>query len=371
MTNSSSTFLRSGFRPETIVVLGVSTSGADGAGGRELALGPDAVVEVRRRMSDLHPDLEHVIIATCDRTELVLASHQGIDVRRALSVWHEALGVAFAGSDAPCLASVARPFVSTGVEAVEHLLHVACGLKSSLLGDADVLGQLRTAWHDAEAADVTGPVTRTVFRDAFAVGRRARSTSDISAGGAGVGSAVAAAVASCTGPILIVGAGPAARTIARRLAKAAPSPITIVNRTAERADQLADEIGGRSVAMSSLDAALLDAEVVVAAVAAPRAVLSSQRLIDLRRARPDWSPTIIDVGAPANVEPTNGFDIVTLDGLAQRATSTSARRQAAVPVVEQIIAEIIERRYEHPSPIRGAVTTHLADTPSADTARRK
>ena len=340
----SPTCSRSELRSEHLVVLGVSTSGAIGSSRRELAIGPEHVVDVRSRILGSHPHLEQVVVATCDRTEVVLGSPAGVDPRAAIELWHRSLGIHVEGGPAPCLAPAARPFVHLGRDAAEHILRVACGLESSLLGDADVLGQLRRAWRDADSAGVAGPITRAIFRDAFAAGRRARSTTDIGVGGAGVGSAVAAAATGAAGPILVIGAGPAGRTIARRLAKTTSSPITIANRTARAAEQLAAEIGGRSINLDRLDDALLDAGLVVSAVAAPQPILTSRRLSMLREIRPDWAPMIIDVGAPANVEATPGVDVVGLDGLVERSAATSQRRVAAVPDVERIISAVLDRR---------------------------
>jgi len=362
------------FRPESIVVIGVSATTADGTGGRELALGPDDVVRVSNRIASTAPYLESVVVATCDRTELVLGSGHadGVNVAKAIQVWHRALGIEFTGATSPCLAAAAHPFVLHGRSAVEHLLRVACGLESSLLGDADILGQLRRAWHAAEATGTIGPVTRAIFRDAFAIGRRARAQTDISAGGAGVGSAVASLASMRSGPVLIIGAGPAGTTIARRLANEAQGEITITNRTIARAETLASEIGARTVDMAALDTALLRSEVVISAVSSPTPILTAGRLSGLRRLRPDWTPMIIDVGAPANVEPTDEFDIVGLDGLARRLAAVSERRCAAVPLVEQLIADVLGRRYDGRSPHHPSttVTLHHADPGSAVSAQR-
>lgn len=360
------------FHPESIVVIGVSTTAANSAGGRELAMGPDDVERISDRIASTAPHLEFVVVATCDRSELVLCSEHpdGVDVALALHVWHQALDIEFTAARAPCLSAAAHPFVLDGRSAVEHLLRVACGLESSLLGDADILGQLRRAWNSAEAMGTVGPVTRGVFRDAFALGRRARARTEISAGGAGVGSAVASLASMRSGPVLIIGAGPAGTTIARRLAKETHCDITITNRTIAHAESLASEIGARSVDMAALDIALLHSEIVVSAVSSPTPILTAGRLIGLRRLRADWKPMIIDVGAPANVEPTDTFDIVGLDGLALRHAAVSDRRCAAVPLVEQLITDVLGRRYDGRTPHPSTVTSHHAGPASAIQAQR-
>lgn len=352
---------------DSLVLLGLSTAGPAGRG---LALGPDDVVRVRDHIGRTHPDVEHVVVVTCDRTELVVARPAGIDVGSALRLWHDALGIEFRGAHAACLSDDARPFVLRGRDAVEHVMRVAAGLESSLVGDVDVLGQLRQAFNDATGAESTGPLTRRVFRDAFAVGRRARSRTDISVGGAGVGSAVADAVGRPDHEILLVGAGPAGRTIARRLAKTAGRRLVIANRTSETAQTLASEVGARTVEYTALDDALVRAGTIVTAVAAPSPILTAQRLSELRRHRPGWSPTIIDVGAPPNVEPTAGFDVVGLDGLAARTTAVADRRLAAVPAVEQLVADALERRYPITSPPSGSSPASLTSHHSAGTTCR-
>lgn len=352
-----------------LVLLGVSAAGTGGTS-RELALGPADVVRVRERINLSHPDHEHVVVATCDRTELLIARPAGVDAATALKIWHDALGVSFQGVPADCLADAARPFVLTGRDAVAHLLRVAAGLESSLLGDVDILGQLRQAFQDAGVAGSTGPLTRRIFRDAFAVGKRVRAQTDISVGGAGVGSAVADAVGQPDHEILIIGAGPAGRTISRRLAKVAADRLVVTNRTSSTAQTLASEIGARTVDYAALDDALVRAGTVVTAVAAPSPILTAQRLIHLRSLRPTWLPTIIDVGAPPNVEPSAGFDVVGLDGLAERTAAVADRRAAAIPAVEQIVAAALERRYPAQSSARSTPKPQPSGTSGRATAQR-
>lgn len=323
----------------TIVSVGVTFGDADPVVRRALALDAGRADVVRRALARERV-VEAVLVATCHRTEVVMAAG-GLTPAAAIGVFHRVLSATGPTDRAWCLDAGPRVFV--GPDAVEHVFRVACGLDSALLGDADVLGQLRAAWHAADAAGSTGRLLRRLFRDAFAVGRRARAATTIGAGGAGVGSAVAAALEGRPGAVLLIGAGAAATTIGRRLAKHDGRSIVVLNRSFDRAARLAGELGGRAGSLTDLRRELAAAHVVVTAVGAPQPIVAAADLHAVRAQLPWWRPLIVDAGSPPDVETAPGFDIVGLDSLAARAAARDRERRAAVSAVSELIAAAVAR----------------------------
>lgn len=280
---------------------------------------------------------EAMVLATCNRTELYVA---GCDEPGALEAWHRAVVVGRADGSCPALAAARYQIV--GIDAVEHLLRVACGLESAVLGDSEIVGQLRRAADAAAAAGTLGPQLRGLVDRVLAVAKRARATTSISAGGAGVGSAAASLVTRRVGPgasVVLLGAGDAASVIARELTKRLPCRLTVVNRSPERAATLAERFGAESRPAGELVAALAGADVVVAATGAPRPVVTADVVAAVRRLRPGWSPLVVDAGFPRNVEPLPDLDIASLDSVAERESRVQLVREAAVPAVELLVRD--------------------------------
>lgn len=322
--------------PFGLHVIGVSFRTASLAVRERLALSP-AGVTAALEAAVARGVGEAFVLSTCNRTELYVAG--GTD-GEALEAWHRSV---IAGrADGACPALAAARYHLAGASAADHLFRVACGLESSVLGDAEIVGQLRRAVDAAAAAGALGPRLRRLTDRVLAVAKRARTTTAISAGGAGVGSAAASVVAARAAEgasVALLGAGDAASVIARELTKRFPCRLTVVNRGAERAAALAARFGAESRPLADLVEVLAAADVVVAATGADRPVVTAAVAAEVRRVRPGWSPLVVDAGVPRNVEPVEGVDIVSLDSVAERERRVRAVREAAVPVVEQLVDE--------------------------------
>ena len=327
-----------------LVIASVAMSAVAPTDRRALTLDAADVVAVADHARSHHPGFECVVIATCHRTEIALAGISGgtpATPRVAIEMLHGGIAAVRPGR-APCLQTGADPTVHVGRAAVDHLFRMACGIESPLVGEVEILGQLRRAWRDAERLGTAGARLRTVFRDAFAVGKRARATTEISVGGAGLGSAVSAAVGARPGSVVVIGAGQAGRTVSRRLAKSQRS-ITIANRSLDRAAAIADEVDGRAIALDELEGALADADVVVGATSRPSPIISAAVVRSIRERRPHWNPLVIDVATQPTVEPGAGLVVVPLDRLADRESEVAARRLRAIPAVERTVKSAVDR----------------------------
>jgi glutamyl-tRNA reductase len=321
-------------------VLGVSFTTAPVAVRESLSYGPEAALALLGSASIEGLD-EALVVSTCNRTEFYLG------VRGEADVEADWLGHVRARRPQALIAhDVCRFFHARDDDAVRHLCHVACGLDSAILGDAHIGTQLKQALALAAQAGTLGPILDQTFQHAFAVIKEAQTSTEIGRGHASLGSAVAGLVRERRGAdarVLIIGAGVAARDIARQLSKWRVGALTIVNRTAATAEILAQQVGARAAAWRELDKELAEADVIVAATSAQAPLLTRDRLAVVGRSRAGCVPLVIDTGVPRNVEPMNGIDCVTIDDIAVRRDEALVRRQRAVPAVEAIIQRAVAR----------------------------
>lgn len=296
----------------------------------QMALSGDAL---RAALDDLHavPGVlvqEAAIVSTCNRLE-VYAEAAPDAVEPILAV------IARAGGLAP---DALRPHLRLlqDADAVTHLMRVASGIESMILGETQVLGQVADALERARTAGTSGAVLSHLFAQAVHTGKRARAETEISRHTTSVSQA-AANLAAGHSRVLVVGAGDMAALAAQALASG-QHEITIVNRTYSRATTLARQVGGRALDWLQLGSALAWADVVIAAVTAPRPVLNAADLGD--RAQ---KLLLFDLGLPRNVDSAvadlPGVTLYTLDDLQALVSANRAHRSAAVPQVEAIVAE--------------------------------
>jgi glutamyl-tRNA reductase len=283
---------------------------------------------------------EALVLSTCNRTEVVLQPRDEEDAYRA------ALELVFLAR-APELERPGLLYVKRNHGAARHLLAVACGLESMVLGEPEILGQVKQAAALAEAVGAAGPVLRQLLRSALVAGRRARHESAISAGAVSLGYAVIELARNifrdlddCR--VLLIGAGEIARSVARNLAERGARALSVANRTPERARQFQQEFP-QSVALpfEGRLAALRDTDLVIASTGADEPVITRRQLAEAMAARPSRPLLVVDLGVPRNVEPAAGrienvflHSLDSLDHLIQR---NLKRRKEELPRVEEIL----------------------------------
>ena len=322
-------------------LIGVSVHTAPLAVRERLALDARAAGAALARAAGELAGTGVVVLSTCNRTELLIT---GVTADQARQAWHRLVvtaGEAAAGGHGCQAPAEVVPYHHEGTDAVTHLMRVACGLESSVLGDSEIVGQLRRAADLAAGAGFLDARARRLLDHVNRVAKAARSSTEVSAGGAGVGSAAASVVAGrypAGARVVLWGAGDAASVIARELAKRFPADLSVVNRTPEKAASLVARFGGRPVPVEDADGALLAADVVITATSAPAPVLTVAGVRRLRRLEPSWSPLVVDAGFPRNVEPGTGLEVVPLESLSEREQRIRARREAAVPAVESLVS---------------------------------
>lgn len=302
-----------------------------------------------RRSADRAP-VDCVALATCNRSEVYAWAPAAAGGARALEAVCAGLARAWMGDDTAArdLLAVARR--RTGDAAVRHLLRVAAGVESQVLGDAQLLGQLRDAHLHAAAARAAGSVLHRLFERALHVGKRVRSETALSSGRHSVGAEAANVAARRFGSlaharVAVVGCGKTGERAARQLAKLGARDLVLLNRTPGRAERLAESLSGRAAPFAALHAELALADVAVVATAATAAVVLAGPLgaARVRCATTDLPLLLLDLAVPRNVDPAlaqaPGVTVVDLDALRPAVAAGARERSAAVPHAERIVEE--------------------------------
>jgi glutamyl-tRNA reductase len=240
-----------------------------------------------------------------------------------------------------------------GSQAVDHLFRVATGLDSMLIGEAEILHQVKDAFVQAQRARSLGKSLHYLFREALNAGKAARTQTEI--GGASTSIATAAVnfakqhVGDLKGKsIVVVGAGTMGSLVARRLKSEGCGDLIVINRSAERAQRVVESIGiGRAGDLPGMNAAIQDADIMVTSTGASHFVLTPANVAEAMQARPGRPLFIVDIAVPRDVDPEvaaiEGVRVVDVDGLRGVIDVTLEHRRESIPLVEEIIAEHVER----------------------------
>jgi glutamyl-tRNA reductase len=285
---------------------------------------------------------EGVVLSTCNRLEVYAVTSDPAAGCRAIQEFLAGLqGLSLSGL-------LDHLYVEEERTAVEHLMRVAAGLDSMILGEPQVLGQVAEALARAQGAAIAGPVLSQLFARAVHAGKRARSETAISRHTTSVSHAAARLAREsfedlCEARVLIVGAGETAELAATAMVDEGARRITCINRTYEHAERLANRLEGRAVHWGYLADALSEADVIVTATGAPHTVIHRHDVAQVLPRRAGKPLVIVDVAVPRDVEPEVGelpgvirYDI---DHLQDTVDASRAQREAVVPQVEAIVQQ--------------------------------
>lgn len=279
------------------------------------------------------------LLSTCNRLELYVGDE----------VEAEALHAFLAERLGADTATIARHFhLRRNLDAVRHLYGVASGVDSMVLGETEVLGQVRSAFSATVKAGTDDAVISRLFHTALRTGRRARRETAISERALSV-SSIAAQQARALFPdlahatVLVIGAGEAGRLAAQAIVANGAHDIVVANRTASRAEGLATELGGRAVPFDDLPDALARAHIVISAVGAPEPVVPVALIEGAVARREGQRLLVIDIGVPRDFEggvrDLPGVSYFDLDDLREVADRNAEARQAEVDAVGRIVDE--------------------------------
>ena len=236
--------------------------------------------------------------------------------------------------------------------AVRHLLQVAAGLDSMVLGEPQILGQVTDAYQAALAQAAAGTVLSALFRAAIHAGKRARTETRIGVNPASISSVAAGLAQNLLGDLserqaLLIGAGEMGAVAVRSLLKRGVLNITVANRTFQNAEQLAHEWGGKAITFQQLPAALSEADIVISCTGAPHTILNREYIEPVMAARPERPLFMIDIAVPRDIDPdVTGVANVYLhdiDDLQGQADDNIKERELEIPRVEAIVDEEVNQ----------------------------
>jgi glutamyl-tRNA reductase len=301
---------------------------------------PRALHELRRRPGVA----EGLILSTCNRVEVAVTAEDETDC--------EATVTDFLKSSGRVERIEPHLYRYEGRDAVHHLFRVAASLDSMVVGEPQILGQLKQAYAVAKAEGAVNGFLDTVLTRAFSVAKRVRSETEIGHSAVSVSYAAVELAREIFGSlegkrVMLVGAGKMSELAARHLRRVGACQIYVTNRTRERAEQMARLFDGTLIDYSAFQAALPEADIVITSSAAPHYILRREdmkRVIEARRNRPVF---LIDIAVPRNIEPSVNeldnvflYDIDDLHSVVQR---NLQNRQAEAEQAERIIDEEVER----------------------------
>lgn len=302
----------------------------------KFAVGANELSETLDRLRDIDSLGGAVLLSTCNRVEIYAsASDPGSaleKISRLLSERADGCDLPFRSLDTPTSA--------------RHLFRVASGLDSMVLGETEILGQVKRAY---AAASETGAADRRIhrlFQQAFRAAKEVRTQTRITRGAASVGSVAVDLAEKIFGDLLnhqvmILGAGDTSERVARGLYKRGVGAVLVSNRRFERASKLADQIGGAAVHFEEWQDSFGDTDILVCSTAAPHFVVTPEKIESLLRQRAGRPLYIIDLAVPRDVDPRVGelesVHLHDIDSLQSLARETTRRREGELARCEEIV----------------------------------
>ena len=322
---------------------------------------------------------EAVVLSTCHRTEVYAVAeryHGAVqDIRHAFSE------LAFIPPED--FSDHLYSYFDEG--AVNHLFSVAAGLDSVVIGETEILGQVRQAWQRAQDEGVAGSRLGALFRHAVVAGKRARTETAISRGTTSLAHAAVTMAARRLGSlegrhILLLGAGDVGEGMAMALAAVGGAEILVANRTWDRAVALAARVGGRAVQLEGVAAALGDADLLLTSTGAPSANLDEGDLRPVIEGRGGRPLLVVDVAMPRDIDPAvaelPGVTLLDLDDVRAFVEAGLEERRREVDRVRRIVSEEVERYLEHATarevaPTITALREHVEQLRLSELARQR
>ena len=303
------------------------------------------------RMYECDGDLvrELVCVATCNRSE-VYAWTGSSDPSSPVTFDHTVTALARrwmpGRNDAKTLLSVARR--QSGLDVARRLMRIAAGLESQVVGDGQILGQLKDSYRSAADAGAAGSVLHRLFETSLRTGKRVQTETSLTAGRRSIGAEAAAVAHRRFGNleharVVIIGCGKTGLNVARQVTKLGARDVVMVNRTIDRAQQVAEEVGGRWAAWEALHVEVAMADIAIVATAALEPIVRYQ---DLQQARENCGTStyplmLVDLAMPRNIDPAltgaPGVTLVDLDALHIPVLAAEESRRSAAPAADAIV----------------------------------
>lgn len=310
------------------------------------ALSADEIREVYARLLVHEQVQDALVLSTCNRTEIYTTIRSGFAAGGFVS---DVLKSVTGHKRYPADGHI---YEKTGRSGIEHLFRVACGLDSQVLGETQILGQLKAAWEGLSSIFNPSAYFNKLVQGAFRVASQSRTATGIGAGAVSVASAGVHLTSRIFSDfsklnVLVVGAGDTAKLVTQHLMTHQPKALTIVNRNQAHGEALARNFGVNALGLESLEQELCKADIVASAVSVTEPLITAAMVARAQEVRGPRSLAILDLGLPRNVESTSG-DLVNvfvqdIESLGRVVDANLNRRRKEVPKVEALIADEITR----------------------------
>ncbi len=305
-----------------------------------------------KHLSSLEPIDEVMGISTCNRTEIYASVHSVKDAAHAIV--HE-----IAVRSGALLETLRKELdVLVDAAAVEHLFQVASGLDSMVVGDAQILGQMKEAYQQASDLGTTRAVLHKLVQSAFSTAKRIRNETDLGTGRVSIGSLAVDSAEEFFGDLqsvvaTVIGAGKMGRLTSKYLTAAGVKELRIINRSADKSLELANEFGAKVYSMDEIDRVLIESDLVIAGTAAPDPLLTRAMLASAARVEPKQR-LLIDIAIPPDIETAagnvEGVRLIDLEELRVQAAKNLETRAHAVEQANEILTEELEELGPWPIP---------------------
>src|SRR6478672_1146546 len=303
-----------------LLALGVSHRTAPLALREQLALTEGRAAGVLNALVSEEPISEAVALSTCNRTELYLVVTESVEA--------EAAGLGALAREAGIRPTelLGSLYSLRGAEAARHLYRVTAGLDSTIVGEAEIQGQVKRAYELSMVEGATGPILNRLFRGALSAGGRAREETGISEKGVSIPSVAVELARRALGDlsdrrVLVVGAGETAELVARALVARGVRTVFVANRHYDRAIGLAQRFGGSAVRFEELPEQLAEADIVLTATNSPHHIVERDGLEQVMEARGGRPLLAIDLAVPRDIDPAcrevDGVSLYDIDDFQQ------------------------------------------------------
>ncbi|EPP5771465.1 glutamyl-tRNA reductase [Vibrio cholerae] len=324
----------------SLLAIGINHNTASVELREKVAFGPEKLSLALNQLSTSSHVKGGVILSTCNRTEIYC------DVRSAsknkVIEWLSQFHQVSLDELKPSL------YVHEEQAAIRHLMRVACGLDSLVLGEPQILGQVKQAYAEARENHAVNPATEKLFQKAFSVAKRVRTETEIG------GSAVSVAYAACTlakhifesladATVLLVGAGETIELVAKHLAGHHCKRMIVANRTRERALSLAQQFGADVIELNEIPDYLAQADIVISSTASPLPIIGKGMVESALKARRHQPMLLVDIAVPRDIEPQvgklNDAYLYSVDDLQSIVDSNIEQRKVEAIQAEAIVSE--------------------------------
>ncbi len=321
-----------------LIALGINHKTAPVSVRERVAFAPERLQEALRDLVSLDSVGEAAILSTCNRTEVYCEVDRGGE--SVASEWLRNYHRLTREDFAPYL------YLHPESDAVRHMLRVSSGLDSLVLGEPQILGQIKDAYHKAGSAGTVGSLLGRLFQHTFAVAKKVRTDTAIGASAVSVAFAAVSLGRQIFGDLstktaLLVGAGETIELVARHLHENQIGRIIVANRTAARAHQLAQQFDGYAIALQEIPAHLAEADIVISSTASPLPILGKGMVESALKQRKHRPMFMVDIAVPRDIEEEvdalEDVYLYTVDDLQEVIQENLSSRQEAAKQAEEII----------------------------------